>query len=234
VAEPYVMRQATAADLDTVLGILQERIEWLRDRGNEQWNQGKDFGECLEPRIARGQTWLAEDDGEPIATITIRRFANPAFWTPDERQDKALYATKTATTLARSGAGLAAMMLRWLQNRAAEREMTYLRWDVWRTNRQLQAYYQSLGATLVRTVEAEGIPSGALFQVQPMLHDLSSEWVTVFDEDRRKMLAERAEAVALAAAEEAASVEAAVEEAGTRVDAAHLVGAGVGSGPDGS
>lgn len=221
-AKPYVMRQASSADLDTVLGILQERIEWLRDRGSDQWTQGKDFGECLEPRIARGQTWLAEDDGEPIATITIRRFANPAFWTPDERQDKALYATKTATTLARSGAGLAAMMLRWVQNRAAEREMSYLRWDVWRTNRQLQAYYQSLGATLVRTVEAEGIPSGALFQVQPVLHDLSSEWITEFDEDRRKMLADRA-AAALAA-----------EEAGAPAAGAQLVGAGVsaGSGPD--
>jgi hypothetical protein len=81
--------------------------------------------------------------------------------------------------------------------------MTYLRWDVWRTNVQLQAYYQSLGATLVRTVEAAGIPSGALFQMTPHLHDLSSEWVTVFDEERRKMLAERAATAAALAAEEA-------------------------------
>jgi hypothetical protein len=200
VAKPYVMRQATSADLDTVLGILQERIEWLHERGNDQWNQGKDFRDGLAGRIARGQTWLAEDDGEPIATVTIRRYANPAFWTPEELQDRALYASKTATTLARSGAGLAAMLMRWVQTRAAEREMTYMRWDVWRTNLQLQAYYQSLGATLVRTVEAEGKPSGALFQVTPHLHDLSSEWVTVFDEERRKMLAERA-AAALAAEE---------------------------------
>jgi hypothetical protein len=55
-------------------------------------------------------------------------------------------------------------------------------------------------------VEAEGIPSGALFQMTPMLHDLSPEWITVFDEDRRKMLAERA-AAALAA-----------EEAGPRLE----------------
>jgi hypothetical protein len=207
VAKPYVMRQATSADLDTVLGILRERIEWLRDRGNDQWNQGKDFREGLESRIGRGQTWLAEDDGEPIATITIRRYGNPALWTPEELQDRTLYATKTATTLARSGAGLAAMLMRWLQYRAAEREMTYARWDVWRTNLQLQAYYQSLGAKLVRTVEAEGIATGALFQITPQLHDLSSEWITVFDEDRRKMLAERAAAAALLAEEAPAELE---------------------------
>jgi hypothetical protein len=198
VAKPYVMRQATSADLDTALGILQERTEWLRERGNDQWNQGKDFRDGLASRIARGQTWLAEDDGEPIATVTIRRYGNPAFWTPEELEDRTLYASKCATTLARSGAGLAGMIIRWVQTRAAEREMTYLRWDVWRTNLQLQAYYQSLGATLLRTVEAEGIPSGALFQMTPVLHDLSSEWITVFDEDRRTMLAERAAAAALA------------------------------------
>jgi hypothetical protein len=198
------MRQATSADLDTVLEILLERTVWLQARGSDQWNHGRDFRDGLEARIAHGQTWLAEEDGEAIGTVTIRRGGNPAFWTPDELTDRALYASKSATVLDRGG-GLGPMILRWLRNRAAEREMHYLRWDAWRTNDQLHAYYQSLGVTLVRKVEAEGKPSGALFQIVPKPLDLSAEWVTVLDEERQRMLADRAAAQAALVAAEAAA-----------------------------
>jgi hypothetical protein len=198
------MRQANSADLDTVLEILLARTVWLQARGSDQWSHGRDFRDGLEARIAHGQTWLAEEDGEAIGTVTIRRGGNPAFWTPEELADRALYASKSATVLDRGGSGLGPMILRWMQNRAAERGMDYLRWDAWRTNDALHAYYQSVGVTLVRKVEAEGKPSGALFQIDPKPLDLSAEWVTVLDEERQRMLAERAAAqAALVAAETA-------------------------------
>jgi GNAT superfamily N-acetyltransferase len=198
------MRQANSADIDTVLEILLERTVWLQARGSDQWSNGRDFRDGLAARIAHGQTWLAEDDGVAIGTVTIRRGGNPTFWTPEELTDRALYASKSATVLDRSGGGLGAMILRWLLNRTAEREMQYLRWDAWRTNDELHAFYQRLGVTLVRKVEAEGKPSGALFQIAPKPLDLSAEWVTVLDEERQQMLAERAAAQAALGAAEAA------------------------------
>ena len=37
---PYVMRQATLDDLDTVMSIVGERTDWLRERGSDQWSGG--------------------------------------------------------------------------------------------------------------------------------------------------------------------------------------------------
>jgi len=48
----------------------------------------------------------------------------------------------------------------------ASSEFSILRWDVWRTNRQLQAYCQPLSANLLRVVDAPCRFSGALFEME--------------------------------------------------------------------
>src|SRR3954449_7617529 len=118
-AKPYLMRLARHADLDTVMALLDARIHWLRARGSDQWSTGSTFRTRLTNNIERGETWLLEDGGEAIATITLGMDGDPDFWTPEELRERAIYINKMASKLDRHGEGLGALMIRWVQDRAA-------------------------------------------------------------------------------------------------------------------
>jgi GNAT superfamily N-acetyltransferase len=178
-SKPYLMRMASRDDLEVVMGLLDSRIRWLEERGFDQWNKGRAFRPRVAESIERGETWLLSDDSDPIATITLGTVGDPDFWTPAERDDKAIYVGKMASKIDRRGEGLGALMLRWAEDEAARSGVSLIRWDVWRTNPQLQDYYRSLGARHVRTVEVAGRWSGVLFEVPAREHeDLRSEVVT--------------------------------------------------------
>src|SRR3990170_1014573 len=76
----------------------------------------------------------------------------------------ALYLSKLATRPAVGGQGLGALLVECANHYANARGISRLRWDVWRTNANLQTYYKRLGAQHVRTVEVPNRSSGALFE----------------------------------------------------------------------
>lgn len=164
-SKPYVMRRAGAADLSEVMALLDERTRWLRERGNEQWNTGRNFEPLIVDAIGWRNTWLLRDDDASLATLTLTPDGDPDFWTPEELKQPALYLGKMASALHRSGEGLGSLLLTWAQDWAARSGFDSLRWDVWRTNNQLQDYYRSIGGRYVRTVQAAGRWSGALFEI---------------------------------------------------------------------
>jgi Acetyltransferase (GNAT) family len=164
-SKPYIMHRAGAADLPEVMALLDERTQWLRERGSEQWNTGRDFETRIVDTISRRKTWLLRDDGASIATLTLTSDGDPDFWTPEELRQPALYLGKMASAVYRSGEGLGSLMLSWAQDWAARSGFDSLRWDVWRTNEQLQDYYRSVGGRYVRIVQAAGRWSGALFEI---------------------------------------------------------------------
>lgn len=159
------MRLARADELDTVISLLDERIQWLRDRGSDQWSTGRTFRTRLRNSINRQETWLLLDDGVAIGTISISTDGDPDFWTPEELAEPAIYVGKMATKIERSGEGLGALMIQWVQDYAARAGLGRVRWDVWRTNEELQGYYHALGARHIRTVDAADRWSGALFEM---------------------------------------------------------------------
>lgn len=184
--EPYVMRQATLSDLDTVLAIVQQRVDWLRDRGSDQWNHGAVYDGKLARRVERGFTWLLEDDGEPIATATAFRRCTSVLWTAAELAEPSLFAWKMATVVDRAGQGLTGLLYQWGQDWAARRGLSYVRWSVWGASQGLQAYYRRTGAELVRTVTAPTGKTAALFQL-PARHipEVALRVRTVVDETRQ-------------------------------------------------
>jgi hypothetical protein len=181
-SKPYVMHRADPTDLADVMALLNERRRWLLARGNEQWTVGR----ALEPRMVeavdRRETWLLRDKDTPIATLTVTSEGDPDFWTPAELRESALYLGKMATMVHRSGEGLGCLMISWARDWAFQSGFDLLRWDVWRTNQQLQDYYRSVGARHLRTVEAAERWSGALFEIPAQrIHDLSNHLVTEQD-----------------------------------------------------
>lgn len=156
-------------DIDIVMLILDERIHWLRELGSDQWSTGSTFRTRLTNNIARGETWLMFDGSDPIATMTMGVDGDQDFWSPEELSERAVYINKMASRIARKGEGIGALMIQWAQDRAARAGLSVVRWDAWRTNPQLQAYYRSIGARSIRTVDVADRWSGALFDLPARL-----------------------------------------------------------------
>lgn len=161
---PYLMRRAGADDLGQVMRLLDARIDWLRERGSDQWST-RPFEPIMADAIRAGLTWLLFDHDTAVATLTVTTVGDPDFWTRDELRQPALYLSKLATDPREHGHGLGALLLDWANSYAASWGVSLLRWDVWRTNRGLQDYYQHLGIPRLRTVDVEGRWSGALYEV---------------------------------------------------------------------
>lgn len=71
-------------------------------------------------------------------------------------------------------------MLSWAQDWAVQLDFDSLRWDVWRTNEQLQDFYRSVGGRHIRTVPAAGRWSGALFQIPARRIDNLYDYVVTY------------------------------------------------------
>lgn len=178
-SKPFVMHRAEPTDLPEVMNLLEGRIRWLHERGSEQWNSPRNFKARMANAIGHRSTWLLRDDGTAIATLTLTSEGDPDFWTPEELSEPALYLGKMASVVRRRGEGLGSLMLSWAQDRAARSGFGLLRWDVWRTNEQLQDYYRFIGGRYIRTVHAAHRQSGALFQIPTRrIADLSDCVVT--------------------------------------------------------
>lgn len=98
--------------------------------------------------------------GWPIATVTLSDSADP----DSGHRPSALYVHRLVVTRRLAGAGLGGALLDWAAERAHRQGYRWLRLDAWRTNKGLLNYYRRLGWTHLRTVDAPGRFSGALFQ----------------------------------------------------------------------
>jgi hypothetical protein len=177
-AKPYEIRLAQAEDLGAVMALLEARIRWLRDLGSDQWSTGSTFRNRLTNHIERRETWLLEDEGEPVATMTVGTDGDADFWTPEELRERAIYVSKMASKIDRKGTGLGALLIRWIQDHAARTGLDLVRWDAWRTNSRLQDYYRSIGARHIRTVDVAGRWSGALFELPAIADPKLAEQLT--------------------------------------------------------
>ncbi|MDX3003595.1 GNAT family N-acetyltransferase [Kribbella solani] len=160
----FSLTRATTDDIRTVTELIAERAAWLGRRGIAQWSK-KDPNRDTAATIASGETWVLRDQGlRTIGTITLSTRADHDFWSRAERSIPAIYTSKIATRLDCAGLGHGQLLLHAAFMYARRRGLSVLRWDVWRTNQSLQAYYRSLGANLLRVVEVPGRSSGALFE----------------------------------------------------------------------
>lgn len=157
------IRPATDEELGAVTALWEQAATWLKHRGIDQWQYPPREARIAE-NIAAGECFLVEDEGVAVATITLDRFADSDFWTEEEAAESALYVHRMVVRRDVSGYELGSAMLDWASERAEAQGLEWLRLDAWKENGELQDYYLSRGFQHVRTVEAEGRLSGALFQ----------------------------------------------------------------------
>jgi ribosomal protein S18 acetylase RimI-like enzyme len=161
----YTIWPARPADLALVMELLHRRVEWLEDRGSDQWSTYQRWEPEMVDSIAEHRTLLLRraDTYEAVGTLTVSTEADPDFWTADEQQVPALYLSKLATRPDYAGRGLGRLMLNYAMYLAAADRLSEVRMDVWKTATELHRYYETEGWAHVRTVEQPGRWSGALF-----------------------------------------------------------------------
>ncbi|WP_372346252.1 GNAT family N-acetyltransferase [Streptomyces sp. KL116D] len=144
-------RQATPAQTDDVLEVLDEAAGWLADRRIAQW-PARFEAAWIEEALARGETWLAHTDDGIAGTVTLDR-ADP-LWadTPGD----AVYVHRMAVR--RRAAGLGAVVLDWVQDTAGRDGTPTVRLDCVRANDRLRAYYASHGFAHRGDVPVTGAP----------------------------------------------------------------------------
>ena len=169
--ETLQVRRAAADDLPVILGMIDEAATWLRTKDTDQWAKPWPNEAARDARVLRGlrsgKTWIAEERGRPVATITYWQDGNETLWTPHERSEPAVYVSRLIVARDAAGLGIGAGMIDWAGLRAAlEWGATCTRVDVWTTNKTLHNYYEKRGFKFRRICLLGEVdyPSAALFQ----------------------------------------------------------------------
>jgi hypothetical protein len=131
--------RARPDEIDVVLAVLAEAAGWLRGRGIEQWPD-RFPADWVMPAIDRGETWLAEVDGEFFGTLVVQ-WDDPIFWAG--YQAAAGYLHRLA--VCRPGTRQGAVLLHWAEQHAADHGKAFLRLDCVASNARLRTYYERAG-----------------------------------------------------------------------------------------
>jgi GNAT superfamily N-acetyltransferase len=133
------IRPARPEEIEAVLDVLADAAGWLREREIDQWPERFDR-DWVMPAIERGETWLAERDGEVVGSLVVQ-WEDPMFWAgyPND----AGYLHRLAVR--RPGTGLGAQLLRWAERHTSDAGKPFLRLDCVAGNEELRAYYERAG-----------------------------------------------------------------------------------------
>ncbi|MFD3507585.1 GNAT family N-acetyltransferase [Nocardia sp. NPDC058666] len=168
------LRPATLGDLPLICRLRVQRTSWLTARGSDQWTvagRGRPieiFAGAVGRALDRGETWIAEVDGEPAGTITVNQRADPGLWSPWELAESVIVHFMIVD-LRFAGNQIGKRMLTHAANLAELEQRTWVRLDAWTTNTELHDYYRRSGFHLARLAgPAATGPSRALFQRRTM------------------------------------------------------------------
>lgn len=182
---PLELCCADKNDHDAIVGLIDAAAEWLRGtQDTDQWAQPWRSEEDRSNRILRdlmtGKTWLLRDRGLAVATITADPEDYP-IWPPERQREPAVYVRRLVVSREHAGRRLGTTLLDWAGLTARRSyQARWIRVDVWRTNKELHAYYERQGFTSCGGCTDPAYPSGALFQ-KPT-DQLTPRWPRLFHE----------------------------------------------------
>jgi GNAT superfamily N-acetyltransferase len=135
------IRPCQAEDVAAVAALLDEATVWVGERGFEQWPLPFPRDE-LAAAIERGEVYVAELNGETVATVTLL-WDDPRHW--GERPPDAAYVHKLAVSRACAGQRIGRAIVDWADATAAANGRAFLRLDCLRKNPGIRRYYEQLG-----------------------------------------------------------------------------------------
>ncbi len=135
------VRRCQAEDVAVVAQLLDEATVWVGERGYDQWPLPFPHDE-LEAAVERGEVYVAELDGDTVATVTLL-WDDSKYW--GERPPDAAYVHKLAVRRACAGQRIGRRIVEWADATAAASGREFLRLDCLRDNPGIRAYYEELG-----------------------------------------------------------------------------------------
>jgi ribosomal protein S18 acetylase RimI-like enzyme len=164
----FQIRLATPDDLKIILELFNEASRWLQNKNTDQWSRPWPTEPERDARVLRGllacRTWLVEDRGSPVATITCRPEGYDLLWSEAERAEPAAYVSRLIVARGYAGQMIGEGLIDWAAARARrEWRAESVRIDVWTTNISLHNYYKQLGFCFLRECDDTDYPSAALF-----------------------------------------------------------------------
>jgi ribosomal protein S18 acetylase RimI-like enzyme len=160
-------------DMNAILRLIDWSAAWLQsvkhtDQWVRPWPSESDRNIRIARGIVKGSTWMVEDNGDLVGTITYRDRGNPRLWTTSESSERAVYVSRLIVSRQHAGCGIGAALIDWAGMRARNTwAADWIRVDVWTTNLALHEYYKGQGFEHLRTLQFEhywDYPSAALFQ----------------------------------------------------------------------
>jgi GNAT superfamily N-acetyltransferase len=163
-SEILQVRRGAADDFELILAMIDEAATWLRDKQTDQWAQPWPSRTSRDERVRRGLrdggTWIVEENGAPIATITYRPTGNLRLWTRRERRQPSVYVSRLIVCRSHAGLGIGEAIVNWAGLRALrDWGGQWIRIDVWTTNAALHNYYEKRGFHFRRVAEVKEIPN---------------------------------------------------------------------------
>ena len=148
------VRLAAPEDAATFAEIHEEVVQWLWARGIYQW-QPETFPSTrvmkwIENAIARGEVYLACDDGAVIGAVILQE-ADPDTWGEASLADPASYIHGLRVRRSAAGRGVGRALIAWAERELAARGKRLARLDCWAANDALCAYYERAGYRRVGT-----------------------------------------------------------------------------------
>lgn len=146
----YQIIPAGEADLPAVFDLIDQRIHWLQERSNPQWDTYREAypDEYFHALVRKQQLYLLKVEDTVAAMAAL--FASDSLWTNGAA---ALYVHNLAADARFPGAGRAILEFCEAQARAQNRD--FLRLDCSAKNPKLNEYYESLGFAFVATAPGD-------------------------------------------------------------------------------
>ncbi len=138
-------RRLGAGEVQAAHAILVAASRALKAAGFPNWDPPYPLAKMRAEAVSR-QIWLVEERGRPVGTYTIttrppHRYPATRF----RRGVRALYLNRLAVVPERWGGGLGSALMRRVEQHAAEAGARAVRFDAFRDNAPLRAFYRRLG-----------------------------------------------------------------------------------------
>ncbi|MBR4229123.1 MAG: GNAT family N-acetyltransferase [Bacteroidales bacterium] len=147
-------RKARLLDVDAVMALVQQRIDWMNDVGLHQWNETDYFGRYPRSYWEKNIDYFLVGEQEGKVVVAIALYTEDVRWTRDGEyignlQGEAFYLHHLVTDTAFPGAGVE--MMHYVERYAREQNIPLLRLDSAVGNLALERYYTALGYTACGT-----------------------------------------------------------------------------------
>ncbi|MEU3460039.1 GNAT family N-acetyltransferase [Streptomyces sp. NPDC006733] len=143
--DDITFRQATEADVPTLVALYDGAAHWMREHGIDQWVPGQKGADHFLLRMKEGEVWLADAGGVPVGGWELWWDDEPA-WGP--QPPIAGYIHRLMTDRATAPRALGRAMLARAEHRITATGRTLSRLDCVSTNPRLRTYYESAGYTV--------------------------------------------------------------------------------------